>query len=90
MHSNNYIKYGKRTVNDVSIEVKQGEIVIFWPTGAGKTTTFYMTTGLCYMPTGEDFSQRWILPTSRFTNVLKAVSGYLASEAIFPENDGRR
>ena len=41
-------KYGKRTVvNDVSIELHQGEIVgLLGPNGAGKTTTFYMTTGL--------------------------------------------
>lgn len=41
-------KYGKRlVVNDVSIEVKQGEIVgLLGPNGAGKTTTFYMIVGL--------------------------------------------
>ena len=41
-------QYGKRTVvNDVSINVKQGEIVgLLGPNGAGKTTSFYMTTGL--------------------------------------------
>ena len=40
--------YGKRTVvNDVSFEVKQGEIVgLLGPNGAGKTTSFYMTTRL--------------------------------------------
>ena len=41
-------RYGKRTVvNDVSFDVKQGEIVgLLGPNGAGKTTSFYMTTGL--------------------------------------------
>ena len=40
--------YGKRTVvNDVSFDVRQGEIVgLLGPNGAGKTTSFYMTTGL--------------------------------------------
>jgi len=41
-------KYGKRTVvKDVSINVKQGEIVgLLGPNGAGKTTSFYMIVGL--------------------------------------------
>ena len=41
-------KYGKRTVvNEVSFNVRQGEIVgLLGPNGAGKTTSFYMTTGL--------------------------------------------
>lgn len=41
-------KYRSRTVvNDVSFEVKQGEIVgLLGPNGAGKTTSFYMIVGL--------------------------------------------
>lgn len=41
-------KYKQRSVvNDVSIEVNQGEIVgLLGPNGAGKTTTFYMVVGL--------------------------------------------
>ncbi|MBZ0264631.1 LPS export ABC transporter ATP-binding protein [bacterium] len=40
--------YGRRTVvNQVSIEISQGEIVgLLGPNGAGKTTTFYMIVGM--------------------------------------------
>ncbi len=38
---------GRSVVNDVSVEVNQGEIVgLLGPNGAGKTTSFYMTVGL--------------------------------------------
>jgi len=38
---------GRRVVNDVSVEVRAGEIVgLLGPNGAGKTTTFYMIVGL--------------------------------------------
>ena len=48
-------RYGKRTVvNDVSFDVKQGEIVgLLGPNGAGKTTSFYMTTGLIVPNSGH-------------------------------------
>lgn len=37
----------KRVVNEISIQVKQGEIVgLLGPNGAGKTTTFHMMIGL--------------------------------------------
>ena len=50
-------RYGKRTVvNDVSINVRQGEIVVLLgPNGAGKTTSFYMTTGLIVPNAGHIF-----------------------------------
>lgn len=50
-------QYGKRrVVNDVSIEVKQGEIVgLLGPNGAGKTTTFYMIVGFIQPNGGEVF-----------------------------------
>lgn len=44
---------GRRVVNDVSVQVAQGEIVgLLGPNGAGKTTTFYMLVGLIAPQTG--------------------------------------
>jgi len=44
----------RRVVNQVSIEVRQGEIVgLLGPNGAGKTTTFYMVVGLIRPDLGE-------------------------------------
>ena len=47
--------YGKRpVVKDVSISVKQGEIVgLLGPNGAGKTTSFYMIIGLVAQDRGS-------------------------------------
>ncbi|MGI6198304.1 MAG: LPS export ABC transporter ATP-binding protein [Candidatus Cloacimonadaceae bacterium] len=49
IRAHNLVKiYGRRTVvNDLSLEIRQGEVVaILGPNGAGKTTTFYMIIGL--------------------------------------------
>lgn len=50
-------RYKTRTVvNQVSIDVKQGEIVgLLGPNGAGKTTTFYMIVGLIKPNGGQIF-----------------------------------
>lgn len=49
--------YGKKkVVNDISFEIKQGEIVgILGPNGAGKSTTFYMILGLTKPNNGSVF-----------------------------------
>lgn len=50
-------RYRKRTVvNEVSIDLKQGEIVgLLGPNGAGKTTSFYIIVGLIKPLAGEVF-----------------------------------
>lgn len=76
-------KYGKRTVvNDVSIQVQQGEIVgLLGPNGAGKTTTFYMTTGLVTPNSGKIFlNEQEITKLPVFRRAQKGI-GYLAQEA---------
>jgi ABC-type lipopolysaccharide export system ATPase subunit len=58
IHTQQLIKaYGRRTVvNNVSVNVKQGEIVgLLGPNGAGKTTTFYMVVGLIKPDNGMVF-----------------------------------
>ena len=47
---------GRTVVNDVSVEVKQGEIVgLLGPNGAGKTTSFYMIVGFIRPDKGDVF-----------------------------------
>lgn len=75
--------YRKRpVVNDVSIEVKPGEVVgLLGPNGAGKTTTFYMIIGFIRPDEGQVYlGDRNI---SRYPMYRRASMGigYLAQEA---------
>ena len=61
IHTDKLIKQYKnrRVVDNVSISVKQGEIVgLLGPNGAGKTTTFYMVVGLIAPDEGRVFFER--------------------------------
>lgn len=84
LRTENLVKrYGPRTVvNNVSIDVKQGEIVgLLGPNGAGKTTTFYMTTGLIVPNEGRIFmDDDEITKFPVYKRAQKGI-GYLAQEA---------
>ncbi|WP_210401293.1 LPS export ABC transporter ATP-binding protein [Prevotella sp. HMSC073D09] len=76
-------RYGKRTVvNDVSINVRQGEIVgLLGPNGAGKTTSFYMTTGLVIPNDGHIFIDNTEITDFPVYKRARAGIGYLPQEA---------
>ncbi len=76
-------KYKSRTVvNDVSVEVSQGEIVgLLGPNGAGKTTTFYMTVGLVTPNAGEIFLDNKNITKLPVYKRAQLGIGYLAQEA---------
>ena len=76
-------RYGKRTVvNDVSFDVKQGEIVgLLGPNGAGKTTSFYMTTGLIVPNGGHIYLGDEEVTKYPVYKRARAGIGYLAQEA---------
>ena len=76
-------RYGKRTVvNDVSFDVRQGEIVgLLGPNGAGKTTSFYMTTGLVIPNGGHVFLGNEEITTYPVYRRARAGIGSLPQEA---------
>jgi len=75
-------KYSKRiVVDDVSIQVGQGEIVgLLGPNGAGKTTTFYMVVGLVKPLAGEIFLNEQNITNFPVYKRAQAGIGYLAQE----------
>src|SRR5580704_19124552 len=84
LRSENLVKvYRSRTVvNDVSVEVKQGEIVgLLGPNGAGKTTSFYMIVGLIPPDKGKVFlGENELTDLPRYRRSKMGV-GYLPQEA---------
>ncbi|MCB0487877.1 MAG: LPS export ABC transporter ATP-binding protein [Cyclobacteriaceae bacterium] len=76
-------KYKKRTVvNNVSVQVEQGEIVgLLGPNGAGKTTSFYMIVGLIKPNAGEIFLDQEDITQLPMFQRAKLGIGYLAQEA---------
>ena len=74
--------FGKRrVVDDVSLEVRQGEIVgLLGPNGAGKTTTFYMIVGLLRANEGRVMLDDLELTRIPMYKRARAGIGYLSQE----------
>ncbi|RPI05723.1 MAG: LPS export ABC transporter ATP-binding protein [Ignavibacteriae bacterium] len=76
-------RYKKRVVvNEVSIQVKQGEIVgLLGPNGAGKTTTFYMIVGMIRPNAGRVFMDENEITTMPMYKRARNGISYLPQEA---------
>ncbi|MTI31687.1 LPS export ABC transporter ATP-binding protein [Xanthovirga aplysinae] len=75
--------YKKRTVVDqISVEVNQGEIVgLLGPNGAGKTTSFYMIVGLIKPNSGTIYLEKENITSLPMYKRAQKGIGYLAQEA---------
>ncbi|HTA61802.1 MAG TPA: LPS export ABC transporter ATP-binding protein [Bacteroidia bacterium] len=76
-------RYKSRTVaNEVSVEVKQGEIVgLLGPNGAGKTTSFYMIVGMIKPNAGRIFLDDVEITNLPMYKRSQMGIGYLPQEA---------
>lgn len=84
LRAENLVKIYKRrrVVNDISVEVEQGEIVgLLGPNGAGKTTSFYMIVGLIQPNEGKIFLEDENITSLPMYKRAKLGIGYLAQEA---------
>jgi lipopolysaccharide export system ATP-binding protein len=73
---------GRTVVNNVSVTVKQGEIVgLLGPNGAGKTTTFYMVVGLIKPDEGAVFLNEEDITKLPMYKRAQMGIGYLPQEA---------
>ena len=73
---------GRSVVNDISVQVSQGEIVgLLGPNGAGKTTSFYMIVGLIQPNSGKIFLDEQDITGLPMYKRAKLGIGYLAQEA---------
>ena len=83
LRSENLVKIygGRKVVDNVTIEVNQGEIVgLLGPNGAGKTTSFYITVGLVTPDQGKVFFDDKNISNVAMYKRAKLGIGYLPQE----------
>ncbi len=75
--------YKKRAVvNNVSVQVQQGEVVgLLGPNGAGKTTTFYMIVGMIKPNDGKVYLENKEITNEPMYKRARMGIGYLPQEA---------
>ncbi len=72
---------GRRVVDEVSVNVRRGEVVgLLGPNGAGKTTSFYMIVGLVVPFAGQVFFNRQNITDLPIHQRARLGLGYLAQE----------
>ena len=72
---------GRKVVNSISVDVKQGEIVgLLGPNGAGKTTSFYMIVGIIKLENGDIFLDQEVISKYPMYQRAQKGIGYLAQE----------
>lgn len=72
---------GRKVVDGLSFEVKEGEVVgLLGPNGAGKTTAFYMTMGLIRPDKGRVFFKSVDVTKKPIDARARMGMGYLAQE----------
>ena len=84
IHTDKLIKQykGRKVIDQVSVSVKQGEIVgLLGPNGAGKTTTFYMVVGLIAPDEGRVFLNEEDITHLPMYKRAQMGLGYLPQEA---------
>ena len=84
IHTKDLVKSykGRTVVNNVSVDVQQGEIVgLLGPNGAGKTTTFYMVVGLIKPDEGTVFLNNQDITKLPMYKRAQMGIGYLPQEA---------
>jgi len=84
LKAQNLAKQYKKTtvVNDVSLEIHDGEVVgLLGPNGAGKTTSFYMIVGIVPVSNGQIFLDEIDITERPIHERARLGIGYLPQEA---------